>query len=233
MAIAFVKAEYTATTSGTNITFNVSSGSNRILLIGGFGSSALTAASSTVGGNATTDSGAGIITHPTYSNKTYLHYYLNPPSGDNTIVVTQTGYSTVLVWIAEYTGVAQQAPADFDSGSGSNTSFTTTAVTRNTGGWVIMKARNDLGPTAWPGGANTTIRGTANSLNFADSNGGAVTQLNSGTFSNGPYGYIVISLDVAPPGPANLKSLNTNLKANIKSYNTNLIANCKSLNTNV
>lgn len=35
------------------------------------------------------------------------------------------------------------------------------------------------------------------------------------------------------PGPANLKSLNTNLKANIKSYNTNLIANVKSINTNV
>jgi len=34
-------------------------------------------------------------------------------------------------------------------------------------------------------------------------------------------------------GPANLKSLNTNLKANIKSYNSNLIANIKSINTNV
>lgn len=36
----------------------------------------------------------------------------------------------------------------------------------------------------------------------------------------------------AASGPANLKSLNTNLKANIKSINTNLIANVKSLNTN-
>jgi hypothetical protein len=34
-------------------------------------------------------------------------------------------------------------------------------------------------------------------------------------------------------GPANLKSLNTNIKSNIKSYNTNLIANVKSINTNV
>jgi len=37
----------------------------------------------------------------------------------------------------------------------------------------------------------------------------------------------------AAAGPANLKSLDTNLKANIKSYNTNLIANVKSINTNV
>lgn len=33
-------------------------------------------------------------------------------------------------------------------------------------------------------------------------------------------------------GPANLKSLDTNVKANIKSYNTNLLANIKSINTN-
>ena len=38
---------------------------------------------------------------------------------------------------------------------------------------------------------------------------------------------------VCATGPANLKSLDTNLKANIKSYNTNLIANVKSINTNV
>lgn len=33
-------------------------------------------------------------------------------------------------------------------------------------------------------------------------------------------------------GPANLKSLDTNVKSNIKSYNTNVLANIKSINTN-
>lgn len=37
---------------------------------------------------------------------------------------------------------------------------------------------------------------------------------------------------VTASGPANLKSLDTNVKANIKSVNTNLIANIKSINTN-
>lgn len=36
----------------------------------------------------------------------------------------------------------------------------------------------------------------------------------------------------AASGPANLKSLDTNVKANIKSYNTNVLANIKSINTN-
>ena len=33
-------------------------------------------------------------------------------------------------------------------------------------------------------------------------------------------------------GPANLKSLDTNIKSNIKSYNGNPLANIKSINTN-
>ena len=45
-------------------------------------------------------------------------------------------------------------------------------------------------------------------------------------------GWVFILLAQAS-GPANLKSLNTNLIANIKSIDTNLIANVKSLNTNV
>lgn len=38
---------------------------------------------------------------------------------------------------------------------------------------------------------------------------------------------------LSPSGPANLKSLDSNIKSNIKSVNTNLIANCKSYDTNV
>lgn len=48
------------------------------------------------------------------------------------------------------------------------------------------------------------------------------------------YGYgTPPEYDTISSGPANLKSLDTNLKANIKSINTNLIANVKSLDTNV
>ena len=53
------------------------------------------------------------------------------------------------------------------------------------------------------------------------------------TFNYYAYGGVTIALRPLSSGPANLKSLNTNLKANINSYNTNLIANVKSINTNV
>ena len=56
-----------------------------------------------------------------------------------------------------------------------------------------------------------------------------LTQEEVTTLYNGGAG---IQYPFSDPGPANLKSLDTNLKANIKSYNTNVLANIKSINTN-
>ncbi len=58
----------------------------------------------------------------------------------------------------------------------------------------------------------------------------ALDSTDRSTLWNGGSG---IQYPFAASGPANLKSLNTNVKANIKSYNTNVIANVKSINTNV
>jgi hypothetical protein len=70
--------------------------------------------------------------------------------------------------------------------------------------------------------------------------GSGITQiafLDNGNNGNGTgtVFWDTISPDYTPAaaGPANLKSLNTNVIANIKSFNTNVIANIKSINTNV
>lgn len=55
---------------------------------------------------------------------------------------------------------------------------------------------------------------------------------NSLTATNAPVFSSDIPSVCSSAGPANLKSLDTNLKANIKSYNTNVLANIKSINTN-
>ena len=57
-------------------------------------------------------------------------------------------------------------------------------------------------------------------------NGNTLTASGSPVFSSD------IPATCAVTGPANLKSLDTNVKANIKSYNTNVLANIKSINTN-
>lgn len=46
---------------------------------------------------------------------------------------------------------------------------------------------------------------------------------------NDPY----LTMEHAAAGPANLKSLDSNVKSNIKSYNSNVIANIKSIDSNV
>jgi hypothetical protein len=65
-----------------------------------------------------------------------------------------------------------------------------------------------------------------NTLNDNSGNSLTLTNNNSVTFGADVPSICAVS------GPANLKSLDTNLKANIKSYNTNPLANIKSINTN-
>ena len=65
-----------------------------------------------------------------------------------------------------------------------------------------------------------------------------VTSTNGTVTVDGSDTYIVwntsgtFEFTLAAAGPANLKSLDTNVKSNIKSYNTNVLANIKSINTN-
>lgn len=97
-----------------------------------------------------------------------------------------------------------------------NTSGTTHATLTKAGGGVIsgcdyidIQEMTGSPATTWYIGANSTDTGT--------------------TCTN----IILENTPAGVSGPANLKTLNTNLAANIKTYNTNPLANIKSINTNV
>lgn len=77
----------------------------------------------------------------------------------------------------------------------------------------------------------TKIKGSSTYPTGTGADIGIVTGTDLTTESFYECGVIVSYIPAVPSGPANLKSLNTNLKANIKSINTNLIANVKSLDT--
>lgn len=69
--------------------------------------------------------------------------------------------------------------------------------------------------------------------NTAPTGGNAVNCLHADyTGTSADPKLVVVHSAGGASGPANLKSLDTNVTANIKSYNTNLIANVKSINTN-
>lgn len=181
-------------------------------------------------------------------------YLANPASGANNVVVDLNNTIFYRVYSRSYTGVAQTSPIDsfLNTNASSTTSVTapTTVVASNC--WLLGFGINGGPNTATQTiGSNRTDRNGKNNAvalptdansSIADSNGTIATGSQSIIFSqltgansfNSTFRAMAYSIKpYVAVGPANLKSLNTNLVANIKSANTNLIANTKSYDTNV
>lgn len=92
------------------------------------------------------------------------------------------------------------------------------------GGAVADTSEFDLGANVYFGNYSNMQMDMAGIWNSALSAQDVSDLYNGGTGVQYPF---------ATPGPANLKSLDTNVKANIKSIDTNLIANVKTFDTNV
>jgi hypothetical protein len=123
--------------------------------------------------------------------------------------------------------------------TGSGTTLTTTLAafgSASNATWGACSIGNGASTsTAGSGFAKVSENNTTSNLRlmteFKNSNDTSV-DFTSGTAAE--LGGIAVEIKAATAsGPANLKSLDTNVKSNIKSINTNLIANCKSYNTNV
>ncbi len=78
------------------------------------------------------------------------------------------------------------------------------------------------------GGAFSSWLNNLDTLSEVDT---IVLAANAGTGAFEGYYDSISATYATASGPANLKSLDTNVKSNIKSYNTNLLANIKSINT--
>lgn len=165
--------------------------------------------------------------------------------------------STNNLWAGSYTiqvfrGVDLSTPLDVTSqyATGINTGLPNPAAITpvTSGAWIVV-----MGNGAEATGATYT---TTDLTNFLTSNGsdnidsmigaGYYTSWTSGSFDPAVFGggtssifasWVATTLALRPAsggasGPANLKSLDTNVKSNIKSVNTNVLANIKSINTN-
>lgn len=168
----------------------------------------------------------------------YQYYLINPSTGSNNVVVSTSGTNDIYAYTASYTGVKQSSQPDAsktDEATGA-TSLTTSLTTVADNAWTTAFVRFDTNNVT--SGTNYTVLGAADSFRYGDSNAaitpaGATTITANGAGGSGEWDAIYSSMSPATAsGPANLKSLDTNVKANIKSYNTNVIANVKSINTN-
>lgn len=160
-----------------------------------------------------------------------------PATGSNNVTVSFSG----AVWgganSTSYTGVDQTNLEDTSVYTTATGNLTLTVTTSADDCWLVGGAGNTI--VGIPGaGTGTTSRGTADNLRFGDSNASVGTAgagksmqftAASGTTAGG---MIALKPAAGASGPANLKSLDTNVKANIKSYNTNVLANIKSIDTN-
>lgn len=229
MAIAFDASSNTASGTSPRTWSHTCTGSDRVLVVGTFGSTA-DPTSVTYGGVALTKYGTGISVGDAYHLS--MWYLLNPASGANDIVVTAG--ANVGGIAMSYTGVLD-AVDSYASGQSGATPIdgTTTVVDANC--WLVMFVTDSGSNPAAGTGTTQRVSGTPGGAGGFDSNGtvstGAQSLQATYTGGNNNSGFLIASLSPTggAVGPTNLKSLDTNVKANIKSYNGNLLANIKSI----
>lgn len=240
MAIAVDNTGQGFQNAGTSLTVSyTTSGSDRALLV------SLWVWNGTISGLGVTYNGTAmteLINRAADSGNVYIFGLVNPTSGANNIVVSNANSVQIFMTCASYTGVhqthANAFPDTETSGSANSTNQSLSITTSVDQSWTFMNTRTpSRSQTAGSGTTkrviNTTSQDAATSF---DSGGGVSTGSNALNYTVSPsqtcYNVMTAFAPAAAAGPANLKSLDTNLKANIKSWNTNAIANIKSINTN-
>lgn len=239
-AIAFDVATNGGTSATASVTFShTNTGSNLTLIVCGAQNGTVATASSAT---YNTVSMTQTTTKANASQGTWMDMLAlaAPATGANNVVWT-ANQSNVGAFAMSLTGTnaspigATGTPNTWIGQTSSSISVTTTAANS----WVVDHAQtNNATPTATGSGQTIRFNGTHVGGNRFYSS--TMTTTTTGAYTPGyswtgnADGTIMATeiKEAVASGPANLKSLNTNLKANIKSINTNLIANVKSFNTN-
>lgn len=239
MAIAFVAA-----TSGTNggvgttlgLTLDVGSGTDRGLIAAVWANTNV-AISADFNGDAMSE-----IASLKYSstNETIRIYALsNPDSGSHTLTFTGSGGIEMFGMASAYTG-CHQTTASLLTNTASAETGATSPITQST----TPTNANCWGIAAC-GGQRNGSASTGVTARAGNGTQGAIGDSNATITQGAPYSmsYTVASPlrqllivgsinEPAAAGPANLKSLDGNVKANSKSYNGNVLANTKSISGN-
>ena len=162
-----------------------------------------------------------------------------PASGANTITATISPNRRIEIYAVSLTGASQSSTADATAyATGSSTSATGSVTTVEDNAWVVANTGSNGASGLPASGTNCTATAGISGRGSAGY-GGPRTPAGSFTQAltwSGAGSWSFFQIAIAPSlasGPANLKSLDTNIKANIKSYNTNILSNIKSINTNV
>lgn len=168
MAIAFgASADLGFSFTGSKTTAFSTSGTNRILFVGGWGSTTTSNWTSvTYGGVALTKVGERQVPGDRW---VYLWMLPNPATGSNNVVITESGTAGIDAWAAYYTGAAQSGQPDAsttDAGTSVNNSLSVTTTADNCWAIAAFKYTAAVGSA----GSGTVLRTTtANASQVYDS----------------------------------------------------------------
>lgn len=171
MAIAYDTSTSSAYQGGASPTMTHSaSGSDRLAVISIF-STVDPVTSVTYAGNACTFIDKLLMTGAAAGQYIHLYYYLNPPTGSQTIQVNTSGNLLGYISVATYTGVKQSGQPDASNkgGSSSTSSQSVSVTTTADNSWLIGYAYTGNTMSA---GTGTTLRGgpVAGILQMIDAN---------------------------------------------------------------
>jgi hypothetical protein len=172
MAISYDTSAYHGGTNATSITFaHVDGvGSNRILWVGILTGGGDTVTGVTYNGVAMTQ--ASKNTSMPSTNVLYLYYLVNPATGSNNIVVSQTGSGYLNAASTSYFGASQtgQPDASTTNYSAATSALTTTVTTIADNCWTVMAGRA-MDSSTISAGTGTTLRVGTYLVCMLDSNG--------------------------------------------------------------
>lgn len=240
MAIAFDTSTQSSTVStGTTITLShTCTGTNGILFVGVSGIIGDVLSGVTYGGVAMTQTAKLQVPADRY---VYLYHLVNPATGANDIVATNTiTLNNAFIFGASYTGAKQtgQPDATNTNSAVAATTLATSVTTVADNCWVVgMFGSSNVVFSAGTGVTERQNKTAGLASLIGDSN---AAKTPAGSYSmtvncTGSANMAALLASFAPAvaaGPTNLKSLNTNVKSNIKSLDTNVLANIKSIDTN-
>lgn len=235
MAIALDSVTTVQTSGSSSLTFShTCTGSNLILFVISTANGSQTTTGVTYNGVALTKIGERTDSNgPTQ----YLWYLINPSTGANNVVITNSGSATAGS-AASYTGVAQSSPIDANTTTAetNTTSFATSITTVADNCWIICTSRTGSGLTL-TAGANTAVRSQPEQIFFG---GAAFWDSNSAqtppgsktvtvTCSNQFFGGAVIASFKPASASSSILTASGIAQANIKTANGIAIADIKTI----
>ena len=195
MAIAFDSVDAGASATASSVTFShTMTGSDTISIVGFYTDTPASYTGVTHDGAAMTYVGDQAL--PFGATGVRLYYKLSPTTGATNIVATLSTSNSIQAIGVSYTGVqATNVHTKKDTEAGPNTSQTITVTTTEANEWLVAAFANDT--ETMLAGADTTWRGSENSVNMLDSGGARAAGSNSLTATistGGEIGSVVVSL---------------------------------------